>query len=413
MKMNFITILAVKLRKIIFWLHLTAGVFAGIVVLIMSITGVALTYQKQMTDWADKAYWPPPSTQSNRLPIDSLLSKTLAARPEAKPSAITFYSDPAAPAAVTIAQGRNLYINPYTGEAGGEGSAGIRSFFRFMTDWHRYVGAGTENRAIGKAITGACNLVFLFIVVSGFYLWWPRTWNLQAIRSVTWFKRGLGGKARDFNWHNTFGFWTALPLFFVVLSATVISYPFASNLVYRIAGVEPPRPAARPAGPGNQNQTVAASAGLGSSVDLSPLDDMLVRVDEQVSEWRTINLRLPASHDSDVTFTIDRGWGGQPHLRSTMVFDKETGALLRSQSFADQNRGQQARTWLRFVHTGEFYGLPGQTIAGVASLAGVFLVWTGLALVARRLAAWVGRQRRRAGLVPAGARQSAPSLFVD
>jgi uncharacterized iron-regulated membrane protein len=394
-----------KLRKIIFWLHLTAGVFAGIVVLIMSITGVALTYQKQMTEWADKAYWPPASsTNSGRLPIESLVSTIVAARPDANPSAITFYSDRAAPAAVTIAQGRNLYINPYTGEVGGEGSASIRSFFRFMTDWHRYVGAGAEDRAIGKAVTGACNLAFLFIVVSGFYLWWPRTWNLQAIRSVTWFKRGLTGKARDFNWHNTFGFWTALPLFFVVLSATVISYPFASNLVYRIAGVEPPRPAARATPPGSQNQTAAPSAGLGSSLDLAQLDDILVRVEEQVSEWRTINLRLPGSDDSDVIFTVDRGWGGQPQLRSTIVFDKRTGALLRSQSFADQNRGQQARTWLRFVHTGEFYGLPGQTIAGIASLAGMFLVWTGLALVVRRFVAWLGRQRRRGGLIPAGAR---------
>ena len=41
-------------RKAIFWLHLFCGVLAGIVVLIMSITGVALTYQKQMTAWADK-----------------------------------------------------------------------------------------------------------------------------------------------------------------------------------------------------------------------------------------------------------------------------------------------------------------------------------------------------------------------
>jgi len=388
------------LRKFIFWLHLAAGVFAGIVVLIMSVTGVALTYQKQMTEWADKAYWPPVSaTDSNRLPVDSLVSKTLAARPDANPSAITFYATPTAPAAVTIGQGRNLYINPYTGEAGGEGSERIRSFFRFMTDWHRYLGAGAENRAIGRAITGACNLAFLFIVGSGFYLWWPRTWNVQALRSVTWFKRGLSGKARDFNWHNTFGFWTALPLFFVVLSATVISYPFASNLVYRIAGVEAPRPAARGASaPGNPRQV--------SAIDLSGVDEMLLRIEQQESEWRTINLRLPGTNDSEVTFTIDRGWGGQPQLRSTMVFDRKSGALLRSQSFADQNRGQQARSWLRFVHTGEFYGLPGQTVAGIASLAGVFLVWTGLALALRRLLAWLKRSRKRERLVQAACSSS-------
>ena len=41
------------LRKLIFWLHLSAGVCAGSIVLIMSVTGVLLTYQKQMQTWAD------------------------------------------------------------------------------------------------------------------------------------------------------------------------------------------------------------------------------------------------------------------------------------------------------------------------------------------------------------------------
>jgi len=42
-----------KLRTFIFWPHLIAGVLAGVVILIMSVTGVALMYQKQMTEWAD------------------------------------------------------------------------------------------------------------------------------------------------------------------------------------------------------------------------------------------------------------------------------------------------------------------------------------------------------------------------
>jgi uncharacterized iron-regulated membrane protein len=40
-------------RKILFWCHLTAGVVAGLVILMMSATGVLLTYEKQMIEWAD------------------------------------------------------------------------------------------------------------------------------------------------------------------------------------------------------------------------------------------------------------------------------------------------------------------------------------------------------------------------
>ena len=42
-----------KLRSVLFWLHLPCGVLAGAVILIMSVTGVLLTYQRQITAWAD------------------------------------------------------------------------------------------------------------------------------------------------------------------------------------------------------------------------------------------------------------------------------------------------------------------------------------------------------------------------
>ena len=56
--------------------------------------------------------------------------------------------------------------------------------------------------------------------------------------------------------------------------------------------------------------------------------------------------------------------------------------------------GRQWRSWLRFAHTGEVYGLAGQTVAGLVSAGGVFLVWTGLALTLRRFAAWRRRRER-------------------
>jgi len=43
---------------------------------------------------------------------------------------------------------------------------------------------------------------------------------------------------------------------------------------------------------------------------------------------------------------------------------------------------------LRFVHTGEYYGFVGQTIAGIACYAAVMLVWTGFALSLSRFISW-------------------------
>jgi uncharacterized iron-regulated membrane protein len=82
-----------------------------------------------------------------------------------------------------------LYVNPYTAQVMGDGSPSVRRFFRLVNDWHRTLALAGERRAVGRAITGACNLVFLFIVASGFYLWWPRTWTRRHLRSLTMFSR--------------------------------------------------------------------------------------------------------------------------------------------------------------------------------------------------------------------------------
>src|SRR5262245_52180020 len=120
-----------KLRKLIFWLHLAAGVFAGIVVFLMSITGLALTYQKQMTEWADRSYWPAASPVSERrLPVADLISKAIEVQPEGKPASITFYSDPAAPVVIAAPPAQNVFVNPYSGAATVGGPTAMRGFFR-------------------------------------------------------------------------------------------------------------------------------------------------------------------------------------------------------------------------------------------------------------------------------------------
>ena len=45
-----------KLRTLIFWPHLIAGITAGIVILVMSVTGVLLTYERQLIAWSDSQY---------------------------------------------------------------------------------------------------------------------------------------------------------------------------------------------------------------------------------------------------------------------------------------------------------------------------------------------------------------------
>ena len=235
-------------RTVLFWLHLATGAVAGVVILVMCVTGVALTYEKQMLEWADRRSGSVPLPADARpLPPETLLAAVIAAEPGAAPTGITMRSDPRAPVTVTVEGGRPRLVDPYTGAILGEPSPGLRAFFRTMTDWHRVIALQGASRPTGKAITGAANLGFLFIVLSGIYLWVPRVWNRLQFTQVLWFRGGLPGKARDFNWHNVIGIWSAIPLAIVVAGAVPISYPWAGNLVYCVAGEEPPAPPAQAA----------------------------------------------------------------------------------------------------------------------------------------------------------------------
>lgn len=383
-----------QFRKIIFWCHLVAGVTAGIVILIMSVTGVLLTYERQIISWADtRDYQVPPSSQA-RLSMDALLAKAREAK-SAAPATVTLRANPNAPAEVGFGREGIIFVNPYTGEVLGGESKKVRSFFHTVTDLHRWLGASGEGkgRTIGRAVTGASNLIFLFIVMSGFYLWWPRAWTRRMLRNVTWFKGGLSGKARDFNWHNVIGFWSAVPLFIVVLSSVVISYTWAGNLVYRIVGETPPAPrtaAAPNQSPANANPQRGGTPSESSPAQSSPnsSDQLWSRAQQQQPGWRSISLRIPSATDASATFTIDTGDGGQPQKRSQLTLDRRTAEIVRWEPFSSYTTGRKLRSFLRFAHTGEVGGIPGQTIAGLVSAGGAVLVWTGLALAWRRFRAW-------------------------
>ena len=74
---------------------------------------------------------------------------------------------------------------------------------------------------------------------------------------------------------------------------------------------------------------------------------------------------------------------------------RRTSVTVSFEAFSDQSLGRRLRSISRFAHTGEVLGLPGQTIAGLATAGAVVLVWTGVALTLRRFRAWVARRGKR------------------
>lgn len=397
----------------------------------MSVTGVLLGYERQMIAWFDGA--PTVSSPSvarsgdaaagvspaARLPLDSLLATLPNARAEV--ASVMVRMDASSPVAVRLRDRALpvLALDPYNAKVIPTPQGGrAQAFFSALRRWHRWMGAtAAEGRARARALTGAANLIFLFLVLSGLYLWWPRQWNLATLRNALLFRRGLRGKARDFNWHHALGFWSAVPLALVVATGVFISYQWPGRLLDRAFGSPDEKAAARRtvAAPltADARRTLAAAAAprggitaAGVPRDKSPsvlasrtveisLDTLLAIAVRARPEWTAVTITLASPKDSAHTVLVAGGNTLRPDMRTTVVVDAATGAELAQRDFASLSTSRKIRAWVRFGHTGEVFGLAGQTLATLVTLAGAVLVWTGIALSLRRFAAW--RRRRRRG----------------
>jgi len=392
-------------RRLVFWLHLLTGITAGAVILVMAATGVVLTFEPQIVDLAERSLRtvPPPAADASRVSLARLVAAAQDARGGERASTIMFQAEPQSTVRVGFGRDAALFMHPFTGAVLGPGSR-THDVLHVVEDWHRWLGS----RDLGRPFTGACNLAFLGLGVSGLFLWWPRAWSRRAMRAVTVPDVRLRGKARDFNWHNSIGFWCAPVIIVITLTASVMSYPWANDLLYRMTGNTPPPPAGAPAaaaGAARGNRTEGRERG--GAAPATDLDALATRAAGQAPGWVAITLRLPQRPSGPVTAFIQEPVTWHPSPRSVLTLDAATAQVVKWEPFAGANLGRKLRLLARVLHTGEVGGVIGQAIAGIASLGGVFLVCTGIALACRRARAWSVRRRFAAGQGPADA--SAPS----
>ena len=369
-----------KIRTVIFWAHLVAGVSAGLVILLMSVTGVLLTYERQIIAWSEDSYLDDVADGTEMLPADDLLTVLSEAAPDAEQLTLTYSSEPGSIVRGSAGRGRPFLIDPYRGEILLEGATATDRFFTTVMYVHRWFALTGDSRDVGRAITGYSNLLFFFLLLSGAYLWLPRVWTRATLKTKVFFNaRADSGKARDFNWHHVFSFWAFIPLFFVIPTAFVFYFPWANDMLYGAFGEEPPERRR-----GARVESLPEGASALSQQGL--LERAIAEVEaRRLDSWTTVSMQTGRAPQTTVRFRVDQSIGGQPQAVSSLTLNAADGSVKEWQTFADNTPGSQARSIVRFLHTGEVLGVIGQTLAGLASLAACFLVWTGLALAWRRL----------------------------
>ncbi len=396
------------IRAVVFRLHLTVAVAAGLVILMMAATGVILASEELVTGLAERRHrvTVPQAGEGERIAPEALVAAAEAwgagAEPPFAATSIEYRAGPDAAVRVHAGRERRVFVDPYTGGVLGGGAVRLEGFFESVNAWHRWVSFPDSAIRRGRAVTAATNLALLFLLLTGPILWVPRRITRRSVAEGLLFRRGVEGVARALNWHYVIGIWSVVPLLMIAATGVVMSYPAVGDRVYPVVGgaISFGSLAAGP-GVGQVGGEVADGQAATEAADqtadpaLAPragLAAALAATESGIPGWRAIVLTLPRPRDTEVRVEVRAGRSGQPQKAGVMTVDRRTGAALSWESFADATPSRRAQQFLRYAHTGEYWGLAGQVVAGLLAVGTVLMVWTGLSVALLMFRFW--RQKR-------------------
>jgi uncharacterized iron-regulated membrane protein len=387
------------LHRLLFWVHLAIGGIIGLVIGFLAITGSILAFQPQIVAFAERSEQIISPSHSTCVAPSDLLKNASEYR-HGSATTLTLFSDAHRPAEVAFGADSVVLVNTCDGRIIGNGAGKLRGFFSSVRDLHRWVALNGVRHERLRSIKNACVVAFLFMILSGLVLWFPRKLTWQHLRPTVLFRGGLRGRAREWNWHNVIGFWMAVPLSVIALSGTIMAYPWANALLYRAVGdhlpakraeVEPKRPKPLHA-------------------DKFPSLDVAIHAAmTQNANWRSLEMRLPSEKDPNVAFRLEEGDGSNPRQRVQLVLARQDGRVVRVDPFSNNSPGRRWRLYARFIHTGEMFGVVGRIIALLACISAFMLVWTGFSLSLRRFASWRKRKAQHEKVGRHQNKQKAPA----
>ncbi len=216
------------------WLHLWLGIFAGIVLVFVALTGTVIVYCDEIIEWsAGKARYVE-VTGAQKMPVETVIAKLKKEIPKAKMSEVTAYKDPTRSLrlrAFTKGAGLSfIYVNPYNGKV--LKNDATANFFYIMAHLH----ASLMWHGVGSWIVDIATIIFLIELISGIILWWPKKWNKHT-RDAS-FKIKWKAKAQRVNYdlHNVLGFYSSILALILTLTGLIIAFEPVASTTAKIFG---------------------------------------------------------------------------------------------------------------------------------------------------------------------------------
>lgn len=360
------------LNRVVWRWHFWAGLLAGPVLIIASVTGALYLFKDEVQSLLYPHLLSATEGQT-RLPLAQLVSEVQQELGDGwTASSIDINNQSGGVYAVGATNNhhdhRHVYINASTGVVLGE--LPEHNFFSIVLGLHRRLYAGTPGRVLVELTT--CWTVLL--VLTGLWLWWPRNWGrLRAALTPR-----LSGKRytalRDLH---------AIP---GALAGPIAALVAVTGLLYSVVW-----------------GTTFLAAGYGSgSFDIvvnppqsAPSDEMPLPVGPDAAYATATGLDIPTArvsialpHAPQDAYAIKSGFAWGPSISSIVHVDQFTGEVIQHRTLAQLPVMAQWTQWNYPLHVGSVMGLTTK------------LVWLLVCLVltaAPVTGVWMWLQRKKPG----------------
>jgi len=364
-------------------LHRWVGLASGVVVFIVSLSGAIYVWEAELFALGNRGlvYVAPAGSRADAATLVAAAQGALA--PGRQVQRLTLYRDPGR-AAVAISQRGNpeaasyfqeydwydeVYLDPASARV-----LGVVDRTREWTFVTRRIHTSLLLAERGTHLVAVATLLFTGMLLTGLYLWWPRT---RAVLATRLRPRLVGPwKRAVFDGHAVLGFYGLLGLLVVALTGPVWTWRWYTNAIaWTLTGearlVNEPVPVPAP--------VVTPSA--------QPEERALQATARAVPDYGRLMLEVPP--DSTRVLTVgavfDRSSLWEEYER--YYFHPTSGELLGDERFEEKNLAMKWRNSNYGIHTGTLLGWPMQLAATAVAVLATSLPVTG-ALV------WFPRWRR-------------------
>ncbi|MDQ1165598.1 PepSY domain-containing protein [Flavobacterium sp. SORGH_AS_0622] len=363
-------------KKNIGFLHLWLGLASGLIVFIVALTGSILVFEKEIDTFVNPEFYEVSSIGTKKLPVDLYVNAIRKKYAITELERIQTYQDPKRTVIISgtdADKNEQIFsVDPYTGKVLGQTTEKSR-FFSVVLDLHRHLILGEA----GKFITGCSCLIFVFLLISGLILWWPKKMkNLKQRLTVKW---SASFKRVNWDFHSTFGFYSFLFLLTISLTGLTWSFKWFESGIYLFADGTIKKPSAKVENPTKVDPKLDKTYFY---------QNIFSKTDSIYKYTGDTQIRIPSDTINSIMVIKLNIEKSIPNISSMAYFDKYTGELLKIKSYESFSNGDKVRRLIYPIHTGSIYGYPTKILAFLVCLFAATLPITGLLI-------WLGKKKKK------------------